>query len=54
VLIFIKKEMGNILDHFARTLGIVMIIMVIYVLFKTKPPIVLTFKEIVQPSEINF
>ena len=54
VLIFIKKEMGNILDHFARTLGIVMIIMVIYVLFKTKPPVVLTFKEIIQPSEINF
>jgi Mn2+/Fe2+ NRAMP family transporter len=54
VLIFIKREIGNILDRFTRTLGIVMLIMVTYVLFKTQPPVMLTFKEIIRPSEINF
>lgn len=53
VFIFIKKEMGGVLDHFTRTLGIIMLFMIAYVLFKTHPPITQTFSEIIKPSEIS-
>ena len=54
VFIFIKKEIGSALDHFTRTLGIVMLLMIVYVLFKTQPPVTDTFIEIINPSEIKF
>jgi Mn2+/Fe2+ NRAMP family transporter len=54
VTIFLKKQIGDILDKFTSTLGIVMLIMIFYVLFKTQPPVMHTFQEIITPSEINF
>ncbi len=40
IVIFLVKEFGQAMDWFAKILGLVMIALIIYVVFKSQPPIV--------------
>lgn len=54
IFIFMRKEMGNAMDKFTQVLGFVMIAMVIFMVFKTEPPMALALKESVMPSTIDW
>ncbi len=54
ILIFLWKDLGRAMDRFAQVLGFVMIGMIAYVVFVTKPPVVTAAYEMFNPSEIKW
>lgn len=54
IFIFLRKEMGSAMDKFTQVLGFVMIAMVLYMVFKTNPPVGDAIKEAFMPSSINW
>lgn len=54
IALFINKEMGKAMDMFTKVLGMIMIAMVIFMVFKTQPPVALALKESVLPSTIDW
>jgi Mn2+/Fe2+ NRAMP family transporter len=54
IALFLNKEMGKAMDNFTKVLGVVMIAMVLFMAFKTQPPVALALKETVLPSTIDW
>lgn len=54
IFLFLRKELGRAMDKFAQALGFVMIAMVLFMVFKTQPPVGLALKEAVLPSTIDW
>jgi Mn2+/Fe2+ NRAMP family transporter len=54
IFIFLRKEMGNAMDKFTQILGFVMIAMVLFMVFRTHPPVGAALKEAVLPSHIDW
>jgi len=54
IALFLNKEMGKAMDNFTKVLGVVMIAMVLFMVFKTQPPVALALKETVLPSTIDW
>lgn len=54
IIIFLWKDLGKAMDRFAQILGFVMIAMIAYVVFATKPPVGLALQEMVMPSKIDW
>jgi Mn2+/Fe2+ NRAMP family transporter len=54
IVIFLWKDLGKAMDRFTQILGFVMIAMIAYVVFATRPPVGIALKEMVLPSEINW
>ena len=54
IVIFLNKEMGKAIDMFTKILGVIMIAMVVFMVFKTHPPVALALKETILPSKIDW
>ncbi|MDD4160728.1 MAG: divalent metal cation transporter [Synergistaceae bacterium] len=54
VMLFLNKEMGKAMDMFTKVLGVMMIAMVLFMVFKTNPPVALALKETVLPSTVDW
>lgn len=54
IILFMNKEMGKAMDMFTKILGMIMILMVLFMVFKTKPPVALALKETILPSEVDW
>ena len=54
IFIFLNKEMGKTMDKFTKILGFLMIALVLFMVFKTQPPVGLAIKESVLPSTIDW
>ena len=54
IFLFLRKELGNAMDKFVQILGFIMIAMVLFMVFKTQPPVTLALKESVLPSSIDW
>ncbi len=54
IALFLNKEMGKAMDNFTKILGVIMIAMVLFMVFKTQPPMALALKETVLPSTIDW
>ena len=54
IFIFLNKEMGKTMDKFTKILGFTMIALVLFMVFKTQPPVALAIKESVLPSTIDW
>lgn len=54
IALFLNKEMGKAMDMFTKILGMIMIAMVLFMVFKTKPPVALALKETILPSKIDW
>lgn len=54
IALFLNKEMGKAMDMFTKVLGMVMIAMVFFMVFKTQPPVPLALKETFFPSKIDW
>ncbi len=54
VLLFLRKELGKAMDTFTKILGFMMIALVLYMVFNTKPPVALAVKEAILPSKIDW
>lgn len=54
IALFLNKEMGKAMDNFTKILGVTMIAMVLFMVFKTQPPVALALKETVLPSTIDW
>ena len=54
IALFLNKEMGKAMDNFTKILGVTMIAMVLFMVFKTQPPVALALKETVMPSKIDW
>lgn len=49
IAIFLWKDLGKAMDKFTQILGILMLILVFYIVFVTKPPVMETVQEMVRP-----
>ncbi|MDI9369664.1 MAG: divalent metal cation transporter [Synergistaceae bacterium] len=49
IAIFLWKDLGKAMDKFTQILGILMLILVFYIVFVTKPPVMETVYEMVRP-----
>ena len=54
IALFLNKEMGKAMDMFTKVLGVIMIAMVVFMVFKTHPPVALALKETILPSKIDW
>lgn len=54
IVIFLWKDLGKAMDRFTQILGFVMIAMIAYVVFVTKPPVGTALVEMVAPSTIDW
>lgn len=54
IFIFLVKEAGKAMDKFAQLAGVVMIILMVYVAFKTSPPIGEAIVNTVKPEQISW
>jgi Mn2+/Fe2+ NRAMP family transporter len=54
IIIFLWKDLGKAMDRFTQILGFVMIAMIAYVVFVTRPPVESALKEMVFPSQVNW
>ena len=54
ILLFLSREMGRAMDQFTKILGFIMIALVLYTVFVTKPPIAVAAKEAFMPSQIDW
>lgn len=51
--IFLSKEAGILMDNFAKNLGFVMIIMILYVVFISKPPVFEAISHTILPQKFD-
>lgn len=49
IAIFLWKDLGKAMDKFTKILGFMMIALVLYVVFITKPPVMETVQEMIRP-----
>lgn len=54
IALFLWKDLGKAMDNFTKILGFLMIAMVLYVAFVTKPPLGAALKQMVAPDIINW
>lgn len=54
IALFLNKEMGKAMDNFTKVLGVIMIAMVLFMVFKTQPPVAVALKETVLPSKVDW
>jgi len=54
IIIFLYREMGRAMDQFTKILGFIMIALVLYTVFVTKPPVGVAVKEAFMPSQIDW
>ena len=54
IILFLNKQMGDAMDMFTKVLGMLMIAMVLFMVFKTQPPVPLAIKETFIPSTIDW
>jgi len=54
IIIFTSKEVGKAMDNFTKVLGILMIVLVTYVAFRTKPPMGEMISRTFVPTDFNF
>ncbi len=54
IALFLNKEMGKAMDNFTKVLGVIMIAMVLFMVFKTRPPVAVALKETVLPSKVDW
>ena len=54
IFIFVVKEAGKVMDKFAQFAGFVMILLMIYVAFKTSPPVGEALVNTVMPETISW
>lgn len=54
IMLFLYKEIGRAMDQFTKILGCIMIALVIYTVFVTKPPVGIAIKEAFTPSQIDW
>ncbi len=54
IFLFISRQYGKRMDFFATILGITMILLTLYVIFKSPPPIDEAVKGAILPSQISF
>ena len=54
IIIFVNKESLRWMDLFAKVLGMVMIILTLYVVFVSKPPLAEAFTKTLMPDKIDF
>ncbi|WP_458415468.1 NRAMP family divalent metal transporter [Schinkia sp. CFF1] len=54
IFIFLVKEAGKAMDKFAQLAGVVMIILMVYVAFKTSPPVGEAIVNTVKPEQISW
>ncbi|PID02576.1 hypothetical protein CSV67_08035 [Sporosarcina sp. P2] len=54
ILIFVVKEAGKVMDKVVAVAGVIMIILVVFVAFKTSPPVGEAIVRTFNPSEISF
>lgn len=52
MVLFWVKEAGLWMDRFAQGLGLLMILLLLYIVFRSHPPLALTAKRLVQPGEV--
>jgi len=53
IAIFLVKEAGQAMDRFARLMGFVMIIVIIYIAFTSRPPVAEAALRTIVPSKID-
>ncbi|WP_259016139.1 NRAMP family divalent metal transporter [Emticicia fluvialis] len=51
--IFLSKEAGKVMDNFARVLGLVMIILILYVVFVAQPPLLEAVHRTLIPQKFD-
>lgn len=54
IFIFVVKEAGKAMDKFAQFAGVVMILLMLYVAFKTSPPVGEAIINTVKPEQISW
>lgn len=54
IMLFLYREMGRAMDQFTKILGFIMIALVLYTAFVTKPPVGVAVKEAFMPSQIDW
>ncbi len=54
IAIFIYKEAGKAMDWFAKGLGLLMILLTLFIAYKSKPPMVETLWRSVAPTQFSF
>lgn len=54
ILLFMSPRMGVALDRFSRSLGVVMIGLILYMVLKTHPPVSRALLESVAPEHVDF
>lgn len=54
IIIFVNKESLRWMDLFAKVLGMVMIILTLYVVFVSRPPLAEAFTKTLMPDKIDF
>jgi len=53
VAIFLGRETGPIMDKFAQLMGFILIVLIIYVVFKSDPPLAEAVTKTIMPDRIN-
>jgi len=53
VAIFLGRETGPIMDRFAQLMGFILIILIIYVVFKSDPPLAEAATKTIMPDKID-
>lgn len=53
ILIFVVKEAGRAMDAFVKVLGLVMIVMIVYVVFASQPPVLEAIHRTFVPETID-
>ncbi|WP_367111473.1 NRAMP family divalent metal transporter [uncultured Psychrobacter sp.] len=53
VAIFLGRETGPIMDKFAQLMGFILIILIIYVVFKSDPPLAEAVSKTIMPDKID-
>lgn len=54
IILFLSKQYGKRMDAFATLLGITMIFLTLYVIFKSPPPLKDVLRGTISPSQISF
>lgn len=54
IMLFLYREMGRAMDQFTKILGFIMIALVLYTVFVTKPPVGVATREAFMPSQIDW
>lgn len=53
IALFLSKEAGSLVDRFAQLMGFVLIALIVYVMFKTNPPLAEAITRTIAPEKID-